>query len=96
MSKHRIPTVYIGRPRCPFCRSLKFGTNRTTEIPGTNSIERRALCKSCGGGFLVISEDCPDLRITELNDAATPPHIYHDPTTSSGNLPPNNGDHDDA
>lgn len=72
MPPRRQPTVTIGRARCPWCRSLKFSTDRTRELPGTNSIERRATCKQCGKGFVVVSEDCPDLRVTDHGgDAAS-------------------------
>jgi hypothetical protein len=47
--------VFIERPRCPLCSSLRLKTDRT-ERHGDESVTRHTHCRDCGAKFFVVVE----------------------------------------
>jgi len=49
------PYLFIERPRCPNCGSLKLRTYRTSRH-GDDSLTRHAACADCGQKVLIVLE----------------------------------------
>jgi transcription elongation factor Elf1 len=50
---NRLPTVYVKRPRCPHCNSLRLHPYKTLQR-STGATWRYVLCRGCGRRGIVV------------------------------------------